>query len=138
MDLHPLQNNGDVSPAEFRQLFEARLGGELFARAMKVLTTLGPMHSFSVANVIHLGLQKQIAKTVIEALEKWCELFPQAPDKVTAHVDTRLYFDTIYQEHFMTPDDTLAGLGPFEVTSDNGRFITYGVSQSSRHRLWTP
>ncbi|HSH31940.1 MAG TPA: hypothetical protein VK963_04715 [Candidatus Saccharimonadales bacterium] len=95
------------------------------------------MHSFSVANVIHLGLQKQIVETIVGYLEKWCELFPQAPDIVRAHVDTRLFFDAMYQQYFMTPGDTLNGIGPFKVTSDNGRFRTYGIAKTGP-QLWTP
>src|SRR5674476_15397 len=92
MDLKPLPNHGDISPQEFRRFFEPSLEG-LFSRAMQVFTTLGPMHSFSVANVIHLGLQKGIVDTIVDALEHWCELFPKAPDAITAHVDTMHYIN---------------------------------------------
>jgi hypothetical protein len=134
VDLKSLPNNGDVSPQEFSQLFEARLRST-FPRAMRVLITLGPRHSFSVANVIHLGLQKGIVNTIIEALEEWCELFPKAPDLITAHVDTKHYFAVMYGQYFMTPSDTVNELGPFEVIDDNGRFRTLGIKQT---RLWTP
>lgn len=128
MDLEPLANNssGEVSSREFTQLFKARLGS-LFPRAMQVVATLGPMHSFSIANVIHLGLQKGNVDTIVEALEAWCELFHKAPDPITAHVDTKLYFDILYGQYFMTPGDTLNGMGPFAVAKDYGQ-----------PRLWIP
>ncbi len=136
MDLKPLPNSEDVSPQEFSQLFEGRLGA-LFSRAMHVLITLGLMHSFSVANVIHLGLQKDIVEDIVEALEKWCELFPKAPDPITAHVDTKQYFDIMYGEFFMTATDTVDGLGPFETVGERNGHRQLGIKQG-QSKLWVP
>ncbi len=138
MDLKPLPNNGDVSPEEFKRLFEERLGN-LYSRAMSALMTLGAMHSFSVANCIHLGLQKGNVEIVVEKIEQWCELFPKAPDAITAHVDTKLFFDILYPRLFMTPHDTIDGLGPFEVVGESktNRYLTY-APMSSEPKLWVP
>lgn len=131
MDLKPLTKTGNVSPQEFRGLFEARLG-HLFPRAMTVLTTLGPKHSFSVANVIHLGFQKGNVETIITALEKWCETVTRAPNLVAAHVDTKVFFDTLYGESFMR-SDTIDGVGPFSPIT--GRGSVPGTRPSG---LWVP
>jgi hypothetical protein len=138
VDLKPLTNTDAVSTQEFRQLFEARLGN-LFDAAMRALTTFGPMHSFSVANVVHLGLQKGNIDKVVSALEKWAEVVIQAPNHSVAYADTREFFDIMYGECFMSDGDTLDGFGPFKVvetTPDGTRWIGMGSETSSG--LWVP
>lgn len=137
MDLKPLDHQGDISEQQFRALFESRLG-DLFTQALTVLTTLGQLQSFSVANVIHLGLQKGIAKVVIEDLEKWCTVVVEAPDPTTAYVDTRQFFDIMYAQYFMTGKDTISGLGPFGKISERNGFSIYGSSQQTPSGLWVP
>ncbi|MDO8551214.1 MAG: hypothetical protein Q7S03_00835 [bacterium] len=134
MNLEPLQNTGEVSEREFRQLFEHRLGMD-FPRALIAFNILGSMHSFSIANVIHLGLQKGNAIEIIDGLEKWCEIFPKALDPIMAHVDTRMFFDVLYGS-FMTSEDTAAGLGPFDTLVEPDG-LTLKVVKPGR-RIWTP
>lgn len=104
---------------------------------MAVLTALGPMHSFSVANVLHMALQKGIAELALTKLERASQISALAPDEITRHVDLKIGFDILYQELFFTSEDTIGGLGPFEVVEERGNFRSWGVAKSSS-KLWTP
>lgn len=136
MDLKPLVNNGDVSEREFGELFERRLGA-LFPRAKTVFLTLGEVHSFPVANVLHLALQKGNLEEVINALENWCKVVATVPDLITAHVGTKRYFDTLYTEYFMTGPDTVDGVGPLVPVERNGK-IMYTFAKSEESKIWLP
>jgi hypothetical protein len=111
MDLKPLEPRGDgqVSEEEFRELFQERMPAVLLDRVLQVLRTLDALHSFSVANICHLALQKGVTGQVVDALERWRELYVGAPDAATAYVDTRMFFDHVYADFFMTAEDTIDG-----------------------------
>lgn len=113
MDLKPLVGFTQVSEEEFRNLFATRLESDLLERGVKVLLTLGELSSFRVANVFHMGIQKGNASEVIKALERWCTVVVRAPDYITAQVDTRIFFDTVYSQFFMTGEDTINGIKIF-------------------------
>lgn len=125
-----------MTPEVFRQLFEPRLEGGLFNRAMAAFTALGPLHHFSVANCLHLGLQKQIASRIVEDLERWAGIVSQAPDRLTAHVDTKQFFDVLYVDRFLKHGDTIAGAGPFPVAAPPVRKLPRGIPPGKQ--LWTP
>ncbi|HSX47020.1 MAG TPA: hypothetical protein VLF87_03480 [Patescibacteria group bacterium] len=108
MDLQPLRHDGDVSARQFDLLFRARLGS-LYGRALAILHALGPMHSFSVANCIHLGLQKDISETIIARLDKWADQARNTTTRrrldvdqaISFDVDTKIFVDLVYAEYFM-------------------------------------
>ncbi len=114
MDLKLLPQPGPATEQEFRQLF-ASLGEDL-SRAASIRTALGELNAYSVANLLHLARQKGQADEMIAALEEWCEIVVKAPDTVTAGVDTRLYFDILYRDLFISRGDSINGFGPFVQT----------------------
>ena len=144
MDLKPLVHDGDVAPMQFADLFRRRLG-DLYPRAIANLMTLDRMHSYPVANVIELGLQKGNVLGVIEALEKWCKIYPTGLP-VTRDVDTRQYFDMLYAEFFMQPEDTMNGVNlslmlegePVEHEPPQRRLIILGEQRPTGRQLILP
>jgi hypothetical protein len=137
MELHSLPRRGDISPEEFRELFAARLG-ERFETVRAIFGMLGPMHSHAIANLIHLGLQKRNVEEVVKALMRWGELFPKAPDPMTAHVDTRHYLDLMMEEFFINGEDTINGVGPFSFYEENGQRFAQPELFGNPKSLWTP
>lgn len=138
MDLKPLENTGDISEADFEKLFRARLGDD-YERGLAVLRQLGPQHSFSVANVIHLAIQADRAAEMIGKLQRWCEVVVNAPNEAVAYVDTRHAMDIAYGELMLGSDTTIGGLGPFEITGRHGDMVEIGVKQRrSPGGIWLP
>lgn len=136
MDLQPFPNQGDVSPEEFHLLFRARLGDALFDRIMVIFSTWDRMHSHSIANCVHLGLQKGNADEVVRMLEEWHEVYTKAPHLIEMQVDTRKYFELMYEELFIQAGDSIRGTHLVPGTPINGH-RTYTLAPE-RPKLWTP
>lgn len=127
MNLVPLRHIGDVTPVQFAEWFADRLGSQ-YARALKVLQALDPMHSFSVSNCIELSLQKGNTDEVLMQLERWAELALGLPNPcpeglwIRFNADTKYFFDLVYGECFMGEGVTLDGMAmPHPVTVEEMR-----------------
>lgn len=57
---------------------------------------------------------------MLAALEKWSRLVRLAPDIDTAYRDSKMFFDSVYKEYFMTSTDTINGVWLEEVRYSNG------------------
>lgn len=126
MDLRPLKYRKEVSATQFDQLFSARLG-RLYGRALAVLHALGPMHSYAVANCIHLGLQKGVVdNTFIGRLERWSDVARNTQEKrrrdpsnaAEFDAETRLFFKYLHAEYFIAGQSQL--IVPASVSSAFG------------------
>ena len=105
----------------FERLFQHRLTSEQLARAQSVYRAFRPLFGFQVANVVHLSSQKGNVNEVLASLEKWSRLVRLAPDIDTAYRDSKMFFDSVYKEYFMTSTDTINGVWLEEVRYSNGQ-----------------
>lgn len=123
VDLKPLDHRERIfSETKFRELFEECLK-DLFPPALQVFRTLGELHSFSVANLIFLGLQADCEEKVIADLLRWSEIVVRAPNPTIAYTDTRTTFDIIYREQFLEVGHTVGGFGFQKTGSEKGLAI---------------